>query len=130
MSRDCVQGSKCYNCSGVVSLDLTPPQCFIDQTKFACDLHRATSAGIVPNLKGGHATTVVQKGKLSPPVYEGVWLILSPHPAIFLVIVQDLTARKLPKLSLLFVVRPYRRYCDDINPLSFSIVYRFSIFFS
>lgn len=60
MSRDCVQGSKCYNCSGVVSILLfrwSEPLV----THLILSLSRATEAGTAPSLKSELATLVAQK---------------------------------------------------------------------
>ncbi|KAF9457565.1 hypothetical protein BDZ94DRAFT_1272808 [Collybia nuda] len=47
LSRDCVQGSKCYNCSGVVSF----PQAFSLGRRFHLSFLRVISAGTAPSLK-------------------------------------------------------------------------------
>ena len=60
MSRDCGQGAKCYNCSGVVSNFLLP---FIESLFIDIDysVSRATEAETAPSLKSGLVTLVAQK---------------------------------------------------------------------
>ena len=58
MSRDCVQGSKCYNCSGIVSYLFLP---FIESLLIDFFVSRATEAETAPSLKSEHVTLVAQK---------------------------------------------------------------------
>lgn len=57
MSRDCVQGSKCYNCSGFVSHFYS----FIESIFIEYSVSRVTEAEIAPSLKSELVTPVAQK---------------------------------------------------------------------
>ena len=59
LSRDCGQGSKCYNCSGIVGVSAS-------LLELCCDTsveRRVTSAAIARNPRGVLATRVDRKGK-------------------------------------------------------------------
>ncbi|PBK78834.1 hypothetical protein ARMSODRAFT_57244 [Armillaria solidipes] len=70
MSRDCVQGSKCYNCSGVVRV--TYLRCGFVLIVFCL---RVTLAGTVLSLRSGPVTRVDPKGRFPP-----CQVTLSPTP--------------------------------------------------
>ena len=57
MSRDCVQGSKCYNCSGFVSHFYSLSNQYIIEYSVS----RVTEAEIAPSLKSELVTPVAQK---------------------------------------------------------------------
>lgn len=73
LSRDCVQGSKCYNCSGIVR-SITPHLIFsrsvpelITLTFYSSIQYRATSAVIARSRRSVPATAVGPRGKYRLP---------------------------------------------------------------